>query len=268
MEPVLPGLFEEDSVTRRVNRENVLLLGGGRALLMQLAHPMVARGVDEHSDFRKDPIRRLRRTIRMTMAIVFGDRETALSAARAVNQAHARVRGEDYRALDPDLLLWVHATLADTALVTYETFVKPLLPQEREDFYQDFKLMSVLLGIPRDHFPATLRDFETYLAEMMSTGPVRVGARARELADQILRPRLRLVPGPFMVPLEIITTGLLPATLRDQYGLAWGPSRQRAYRLAARTLPPIIAFTPPRIRVWPLPGRTLRMTPGGRAVSS
>src|SRR4030081_2124382 len=113
---VRPGLFEEDSITRRVNRENILLLGGGRALLMQIAHPKVAAGVDEHSDFRSHPIRRLRRTIRMTMAIVFGDRETALTAARAVNQVHAKVRGTGYRALDPDLLLWVHATLADTAL--------------------------------------------------------------------------------------------------------------------------------------------------------
>src|SRR4030081_1974480 len=101
---VKPGLFGEDSITRRVNRENILLLGGGRALLMQLAHPKVAAGVDEHSDFRSHSIRRVRRTIRRTMAIGFGDRETALGAARAVNQVHANVRGQDYRALDPDLL--------------------------------------------------------------------------------------------------------------------------------------------------------------------
>src|SRR6476646_10466227 len=124
------GLYPEGSITRRINRENVLLLGGGRALLMQLAHPKVAAGVDEHSDFRSHPIRRLRRTILMTMAIVFGDRDTALSAARTVNQVHARVKGRDYRALDPELLLWVYATLADTALVTYETFVQRLLPRE------------------------------------------------------------------------------------------------------------------------------------------
>src|SRR4030088_212014 len=147
---VKAGLFEEESITRRVNRENVLLLGGGRALLMQLAHPKVAAGVDEHSDFRAPPIRRLRRTIRMTMAIVFGDRETALAAARAVNLVHAKVSGTDYHALDPELLLWVYATLADTALVTYETFVERLLPREREDFYQEFKLLGELLGLPRD----------------------------------------------------------------------------------------------------------------------
>src|SRR6202171_6691316 len=89
---VRPGLFEDDSVTRRVNRENILLLGGGRTLLMQLAHPKVAAGVAEHSDFRSHPLRRLRRTLLMTMAIVFGSRETALAAARAVNQVHARDR--------------------------------------------------------------------------------------------------------------------------------------------------------------------------------
>src|SRR6185295_12002332 len=86
--PDVSGLYPEDSITRRINRENILLLGGGRALLMQLAHPKVAAGVDEHSDFRSHPVRRLRRTILMTMAIVFGDRDTALGAARTVNQVH------------------------------------------------------------------------------------------------------------------------------------------------------------------------------------
>jgi uncharacterized protein (DUF2236 family) len=266
---VRPGLFAEESITRRVNRENILLLGGGRALLMQIAHPKVAAGVDEHSDFRSHPIRRLRRTIRMTMAIVFGDRETALAAARAVNQVHAKVSGPDYRALDPELLLWVHATLADTALVTYQTFVQPLEPREREEFYQEFQLLGELLGIPRDRFPATYGDFDAYLERMMSpAGPVSVDGRARELAAQILRPKLRLLPGPVMVPLNVITTGLLPQELRAQYGLRWGPRQQRAYRLAVTALPKVIAFTPPLIRVWPRPGRSVVMTASGRATTS
>jgi uncharacterized protein (DUF2236 family) len=195
----------------------------------------------------------------MTMAIVYGDRETALAAARAVNHVHARVRGPDYRALDPDLLLWVHATLADTSLVTYEAFVQPLLPREREDFYQEFKLLGELLGIPRALFPDTLREFNAYLEEMMSTGPVRVDARALELAQQVLRPRLRLLPGPVMIPFEVVTAGLLPPTLRAQYRLPWGPRQQRAYRLALAALPRVIALTPPLLRVWPLPGRNVRM---------
>jgi uncharacterized protein (DUF2236 family) len=253
------GLYSDDSIMRRVNRENVLFLGGGRALLMQLAHPKVAAGVDEHSDFRRHPIRRLRRTILMTMAIVFGDRETALAAARTVNQVHSRVRGHDYRALDPDLLLWVHATLMDTSLVTYETFVKPLLPREREDFYQEFKLLGELLGIPGDRFPLTLRDFDAYKEDMIESGVVRVDHRARALGKLVLRPPTRLMPGPAMIPIEVTTTGLLPAALRDQYGLAWGAGRQRAYRLAVRTLPRLVALTPPLLRVWPLPGRNVNL---------
>jgi uncharacterized protein (DUF2236 family) len=265
---VRPGLFAEDSITRRVNRENILLLGGGRALLMQLAHPKVAAGVDEHSDFRDHPIRRLRRTIRMTMAIVFGDRETALAAARGVNQVHGKVQGRDYRALDPELLLWVYATLADTALVTYEAFVQRLLPHERETFHQEFKLLGELLGIPRDRFPSTARDFDEYLDQMVASGPVRVDGRARELADQVMRPRARLLPGPVMLPLNVVTTGLLTPTLREQYGLAWGPRQQRAYRLARAVVPRVIALTPPLLRVWPLPGRSIVFTAGGRATTT
>ena len=262
------GLFAEDSITRRVNRENILLLGGGRALLMQLAHPKVAAGVDEHSDFRAHPIRRLRRTIRMTMAIVFGDRETALAAARRVNHVHARVQGRDYRALDPDLLLWVYATLADTALVTYQTFVQRLLPHERETFHEEFKLLGELLGIPRDRFPSTVRDFDDYLEKMVSSGPVRVDARARELAAQVMRPRVRLLPGPVMLPLNVITTGLLTPALREQYGLPWRRGQERAFKLAVAVVPRVIALTPQLLRVWPLPGRSLVFTPSGRATTT
>jgi uncharacterized protein (DUF2236 family) len=251
-----------------VNRENILLLGGGRALLMQLAHPQVAAGVDEHSDFRAHPIRRLRRTIRMTMAIVFGDRETALAAARGVNQVHSKVQGRDYRALDPDLLLWVYATLADTALVTYETFVQRLLPNERETFHQEFKLLGELLGIPRERFPSTVRDFDAYLGEMVSSGPVRVNDRARELAAQVMQPRVRLLSGPVMLPLNVITTGLLTPALRAQYGLPWKRGQQRAYKLAVAVVPRLIALTPPLLRVWPLPGRSLVFTPNGRATTT
>ncbi|HEY2598643.1 MAG TPA: oxygenase MpaB family protein [Candidatus Dormibacteraeota bacterium] len=254
-----PGLYSEDSITRRVNRENVLFLGGGRALLMQVAHPKVAAGVDEHSDFRAHPLRRLRRTILMTMAIIFGDRETAMAAARGVNQVHARVRGADYRALEPDLLLWVHATLMDTALVTYETFVKPLLPREREDFYQEFKLLGEVLGIPRDRFPATLRDFDGYLLQMVEGGALHVDARALALAKLVMRPPTRWLPGPAMIPMEVITAGLLPPRLRGQYGLAWGSGQQRAYRIAVRTLPRLVALTPPLFRVWPLPGQNVKL---------
>ncbi|HYT12416.1 MAG TPA: oxygenase MpaB family protein [Candidatus Nitrosopolaris sp.] len=253
------GLYSEGSITRRVNRENILLLGGGRALLMQLAHPKVASGVDEHSDFRTHPLRRLRRTVMMTMAIVFGERDTALAAARAVNQVHGRVRGQDYRALDPGLLLWVHATLVDSALVTYDTFVQPLTAIERDDFYQESKLAGELLGIPRERFPEGLADFNQYVERMVQSGEVHVTPLAQELARLVLRPPLRLVPGPVMVPFEVVTTGLLSPALRVAYGLAWGRRQQRAFKLAVAAVPRIVALTPPVLRVWPLPGKSVTL---------
>lgn len=254
---VRPGLFTDDSLIRRVNRENVLLLGGGRALLMQLAHPKVALGVDEHSDFRVRPMYRLRRTIRLTMAIVFGDRETALAAARGVNRTHAHVTGRDYRALDPDLLLWVHATLVDTALVTYETFVRRLSAHEREGFYQEMKLLGELLGIPLAKFPASYEDFASYLK--VTVGGLRVSRTATELSRLVVRPRLLRLPGAVFVPWELVTTGLLPAPLREQYGLRWGPRQERIYRFFEIALPKLVAVTPPVLRVWPLPGHNVEL---------
>jgi uncharacterized protein (DUF2236 family) len=254
-----PGLFAEDSIIRRVSRENVLMLGGGRALLMQLAHPKVAAGVDEHSDFRQRPLYRLRRTVRLTMAIVFGDRETALAAARSVNRVHARVKGSDYHALDPDLLLWVHATLVDSALVTYERFVRPLSARQREDFYQEMNQAAELLGVPATRFPSSFPAFRDYVDEMIAT-ELRVGDTALELSRLVLRPRVMRMPGVMFVPLELVTAGLLPDSLRQQYGLSWGRTHASMFRLFTRALPRLIAVTPPVLRVWPLPGHNVRLS--------
>jgi uncharacterized protein (DUF2236 family) len=195
----------------------------------------------------------------MTMAIVFGERETALAAARAVNQVHARVRGDDYRALDPNLLLWVHATLVDSALVTYQAFVGRLTAAQREDFYQESKVAGELLGIPRDRFPDTLHDFDEYVDGMIASREVDVTPRAKELGRLVVRPPLRLVPGPVLVPFAVVTAGLLPDALRDAYGLKWGRRQQQAFKLAVAAVPRIVALTPSVLRVWPLPGHSVKL---------
>jgi uncharacterized protein (DUF2236 family) len=259
MSAMRPGLFADDSIVRRVNRENVLLLGGGRALLMQLAHPKVAAGVDEHSDFRRRPLYRLRRTVRLTMAIVFGDRETALAAARNVNRVHARVKGRDYHALDPDLLLWVHATLVDSALITYETFVRRISASQREDFYRQMNTVAELLGVPPSRFPPTFGDFRKYVDETIAT-ELEVGETAHELSRLVVRPRVLRLPGAAFVPLELVTTGLLPPALREQYRLPWGRGHQQFFRFLTRALPKLVAVTPPVLRVWPLPGHNVQLS--------
>ena len=119
--------------------------------------------------------------------------------------------------------------------------------------------MGELLGIPRDRFPDRLREFDVYLREMIDGGHVQVTARAKELGRLVVRPPLHLVPGPVMVPFEVVTAGLLPPALREAYGLAWGRRQQRAFKLAVAAVPRIVAITPPALRVWPRRGHSVTL---------
>src|SRR5439155_12475986 len=128
-------------MVRRITRERVMLLGGPRALLLQIAHPMVAAGVADHSGFDRDPWERLWSTLDVVLDVVFGDTVRAGAAASRVTALHHDVAGSrdgiPYRALDPDLLLCVHATLVDSALVTSRTFVEPPSAPAEEAYYQE-----------------------------------------------------------------------------------------------------------------------------------
>lgn len=218
---------------------------------MQVAHPSVAAGVAEHSDFRKRPLHRLVRTLELTLALTFGAREDAYAAARQINAVHQRVRGAGYAATDPRLLLWVHATLIDSALVTYEAFVGPLSYVERETYYQESKLLGGLLGLPNAAYPPSLADFEAYLAALLAGDSLVVDARARELAQTVLRPPLRRVPTLAYWPLEAVTAGLLPWRLRAAFGLRWRRAEQFAFAAAQRSVPRIVGLLPRRLRMVP-----------------
>jgi len=226
-----------------------LLLGGGRALLMQVANPGVAAGVAEHSDFRNRPLHRLVRTLELTLALTFGVREDAYAAARQINAVHQRVRGAGYAATDPRLLLWVHATLIDSALVAFEAFVGPLSDVERETYYQESKLLGGLLGLPNSTYPPSLADFEAYLTGVLAGDSLVVDTRARQLAQAVLRPPLRRVPNFAYWPLEAVTAGLLPWRLRAAYGLRWRRAEQLAFAAAQRGVPRMIGLLPRRLRV-------------------
>jgi uncharacterized protein (DUF2236 family) len=249
------GLYSPDSVTWRVNREAVLLLGGGRALLMQLAHPSVAAGVAEHSDFRQRPVHRLQRTLDLTLALTFGTRREALDAVRQINLVHRRVHGAGYSAADPRLLLWVQATLIDSALVSYRAFVGPLPAEDEEAYFQEGKLIGGLLGLSRGRYPWSLADFRRYMEGMLAGDELRVDGLARELADAVLRPPLRGVPVAAYRPLEVVTAGLLPPRLRTDYGIRWGPVERAAFRAARSCVRPLVGMLPSRLRYQGLPSR-------------
>jgi uncharacterized protein (DUF2236 family) len=236
--------FSDDDPIRRVNREGVLLLGGGRALLMQVAHPSVAQGVADHSDFQADPWSRLIGTLEAVYTIVFGTDEQADRMAASVHAVHERVVGDGYRANDPALLCWVNATLVDTALRVYSTIVGPLSPRDQELLYQQAAEVAELLGCPRSEQPAGLAEFRDYVRTMV--GSVEVTPVARNLAASIWRPQVP-VPAPLVGPpfalAKFLTVGMLPAPLRLQYGLRWDRRRKAAFvrgLAAARATYPLL----------------------------
>jgi uncharacterized protein (DUF2236 family) len=258
------GYFSPGDAGWRIGREAALLLGGGRALLLQVAHPLVAAGVAEHSGFREDPWKRLEGTMNAVWAVVFGTRAQADRAARRVRAMHAKVNGTlavpmgpfpagtRYSALDPALLLWVHATLVDSALLVHSQWVGPLSAREREDYYEDMKICARLFGTPVEAIPPTLGDFDAYMAEMLASDEICVTETAREIARTVLHPPVSLALRPAVEAVNLVTASLMPPRLRREYGLAWDPvraglltcSREWVRRVAMPLLPGRLRHAP------------------------
>lgn len=262
------GLFGPDSVTWRIGRENVLgALGGPRALILQVAHPLVAAGVGEHSDYRKDPWTRLFGTLDATTAIFFGSAEEAEQAARRVWEVHGRVRGKapegggphpkgtPYNARNPDLALWVHATLVDTALLVYDRYVGRLSVAERKAYYEEQKLFAEMFGVPRERQPPTYADFNEYFDHMVEhelavTDTLRDVLDATLVAPPLPWP-LRPLRRPAGEAARLLTVGLLPPRLREELGLDWGAGRERLTGTAASLGRVLLPAVPDLLRMFP-----------------
>jgi uncharacterized protein (DUF2236 family) len=243
------GYFAPESVIRRVgNSPLVPLLGGGPAVLLQVAHPLVAAGVVEHSDYQRDLWRRLRRTLRALYLIVYGSREEAERAGEAVRSVHAHVHGTlgerlgsfpagtRYSASDAELLLWVHATLVHSSLAAYRRFVARLPGEEEQQYHAEMAVVARLFGAPADSVPATPADFRDYFDGQLSGAQVTVTAPARSVAAVILRAPLPLALLPVIPAHRFATAALLPAAIREQYGLRWDRGRELALMLGAPSL--------------------------------
>jgi uncharacterized protein (DUF2236 family) len=248
----LPG---PGSLSWRVGRESVLLLGGGRALILQVAQPQVAAGVGQFSNYREDPWGRIYRTIDVTLKIVFGDPHTSRAAAEQLRRRHARIkglddRGEPYEALDPDLLRWVQATLIDTSLLIYERYVGALTERERQLYFEEMKLLGEPYGIPRECQPADYAAFKRYYEGMLAGG-LRVTETLRDVTDAVLRPELPFVARPAVEALRLVTVGHLPPSLRAELGLDWGPLREGLLRASAGTVRRMMPLLPGLLRDLP-----------------
>lgn len=239
--------FGARSPIRRFAAEPVLLVGGQRALLLQLAHAKVAAGVDAHSDFRARPLARLWGTADKIVTIVWGSGRESHLAWSEIMSIHDRVHGrlpeaagkwnagDPYAAHDTDLLRWVWATLVETTELMTQRYVRHFRPGEAESLYEDWRTFATWFGVPGRDVPETRAEFEEFWLDTLHGPEIAVSETARRVARSIVYPPLP-VPRDAKHASGALTSGLLPPHIRDEYGLRWGPAEQRSFLIADRTL--------------------------------
>jgi uncharacterized protein (DUF2236 family) len=220
---------------------------------MQIAHPLVAAGVAEHSQFRKHRFARLYRTSMAAAAITFGSRDFALRTVRTINQKHQKVHGvlkepagiypagTPYDANDPELKLWVLSTITDSALLVYELFVSKLTAEDREQYYHDSLRVAELFGIPEQLVPPTYDDFRIYFDRMMGGDVIQVSDQAKEIYRALFA---RTPAGLLLFAGSAVSISLLPERLREAYGFGRKSSRKSLWDHIPPVCREVRRFTP------------------------
>lgn len=222
------GFFGPDSVSWQVHREVTVLFGGARALLMQAAHPLVVAGADQTGMYDRNPWKRLQRTLILTYTLTFGTRAQAEAAASKINDVHSRINGVDpvtgcrYDALDPELLLYVHACLVDSALLFERLTVGKLNDVGRQRFHDEQKLAAELCLIPRELIPESFPELQSWLAGFARRGELLVTPGARRVADLFLHPPREAQWRPVLKGVSRLAFATLPSSIRDMYGRQTG----------------------------------------------
>ena len=253
------------TIAERINAERIVLAGWGRAILLQLAHPLVAQGVADHSTFRGTLLTaamRLHHTVAAMRKLTFGTTSEVRAALDGILAIHRRVNGvlpvavgsypagARYSAEDASLVLWVHATLMDSLPLVYESVVAPITDAQRDEWCRQSAPVARALGAGAD-VPETWAAMRTYFERMLASEAIVVGDTARALAADVLAPPQSVLIAPARALNRIVTVGLLPAGIRAQYGFEWDSRddtrlRQalRLLRLTRRALPKVVAHWP------------------------
>jgi uncharacterized protein (DUF2236 family) len=224
------GILGPRSVAWQVGGDLAVFLGGGRAALLQLAHPKVAHAIDQHSDTRTNVAGRFHRTFRNVFAMIFGDLDAAFAAARRVHAVHAKITGTipdalgawpagtPYHANDPETLRWVHATLVDSVLVVRTRLDGPLEAQLADAYVREMNRFAALFAIPAGLLPTNHAEHAAYVAQMLASDQLAVAPCARDMA-RFLIGRGGLAQPPLGRITEALTASLLPPDLADAFGL-------------------------------------------------
>lgn len=230
----ITGYFGPETITWRLYREPIMLLGGIRALLLQVAHPSVAEGVARYSQFKTDPFGRGYRTFSAMATIYFGSRSQADKVSQKLWRIHSAIRGEKpvpFAAIHPELLLWVQATLVNTTLEVFEqTHALNLPPDWQTRFYEESKIAAGLLGIPADAYPPDLPAFRKYFDAMLHSDVLGSEPECLEVAQAILQH-----PKAPQRAARFLAAGWLPPVLCQRLGIALQPgATQKLMRFLAR----------------------------------
>lgn len=267
------GILGPGSAMWTVGRESVVLLAGGRAALLQIAHPYVAHAIAQHSKVFDDLALRFRRTLGNVYAMTFGRRDLALNIARRVHAIHEHIegtiyeelgayrRGDRYRANEPDALRWVAATLWDSSVDLFERTVRPLTPAEHERYWQDARRWCCLFGFAESWLPADWPDFCRYRDRMLASPRLAVGDTARHIARHILAPP-RPAAAPMYRWLRVFTAGLLPPRFRRDFGLPYGHAERAVFRASLGALRRTVPHLPASLRFTPAYHRATRRLEG------
>jgi uncharacterized protein (DUF2236 family) len=253
------------TITERVNGEKLILLAWGRAILMQLAHPLVAQGVADHSSFRDTTVSRIRRlhgTIKAMLDLTFGDADATAAATARINAIHDRVHGhlaEDagrwaagtpYSATDPQLLTWVEATLLDSMPLAYQQFVAPLGREDVDAYCAEASAAGDRLRIPSGFVPSSRAALDAYLQHVLESDLLAVTPAARELAREVIEPPGAKMLWPAATISRLASIGWLPPRIRAEYGFSWGPEDEVRLSAWCRQIRTARRFVPDRWARW------------------
>jgi uncharacterized protein (DUF2236 family) len=249
LECLAPG-FNPKAI-QKIVREGILLGSGGVAILLQIANPGVGEGVDRNSNFAYRPVDRLRTTMTYIYTMAYGTPEERRTVIEMVHHAHKPVKGPGYSADDPDLQLWVAATLYACGVDIYEKMLGKLDQTFSEQVYQEYSVMATSLRVPREMWPETRQKFWEYWDEKIAT--LQVSPHAKNVANDLLYNKMGPLWLRVNLPLiRVLTAEFMPPRMRQEYGLKTSKPRRAIYRVTmglGRTFYPML---PNSVRQIPL----------------
>ena len=246
--------FDPASPLWAINRELVLLLGGAKAAILQIACPEVAYGVAAHSNFKRDALGRLLRTLEAVYGIVFGTPEEAARLSAHVRKVHARIHGDTphpYNAFSQDAQMWVVATLTKPGLEMYERYVGPVPPEWLPVYYRQMRQFGAYFGLNETYGPQTWEAFCAYYDVMLAGDRLASDPLSAKLARAILQPDEPFAFRLALRPLRFLAEELLDSPVRERLGLRSRMSGRIAMRTVDGVLPRLLPWLPKPLRFAP-----------------